>query len=150
MKKPLLQLLTAFALATATSFAHGDVELGPNGGRLLELSKNETVHGEVTVKNGKFQITVLDKEMKPVKMDKQSLVATGGTREKPEKLAVEKNDKGFIVPMVQEGQWLILQFKDTPESKAITARMLFDTETCSACKAPEWICECDKNARKKK
>ena len=80
----LLTLITGFALG------HGGVALGPNGGRILEFSKNESMHGEVTVKDGKFHIAVLDKDMKPAKMDKQSLTATGGTREKPEKLAVEK------------------------------------------------------------
>ena len=150
MKKPLLLLLTVLGLASATSFAHGDVELGPGGGRLLEFSKNETMHGEVTVKDGQFHIALFDKDMKPVKIDKQSVSATGGTREKPEKLPVEKSEKGFTLPLVKEGQWLILQFKNTADAKAVTARMQYDTKTCSACKAPEWICECDKNAGKKK
>ena len=86
-------LLTAFLCHFAMAFAalgHGGVWIGPNGGRILEFSKNESMHGEVTVKDGKFHIAVLDKDMKPEKMGKQSLTATGGTREKPEKLAVEK------------------------------------------------------------
>ena len=65
MKTNLASLLTTFALA-ASALAHGDVELGPNGGRLLEFSKNESMHGEVTLKDGKFHIAILDKDQKPV------------------------------------------------------------------------------------
>lgn len=140
MKTKLTTLL--LTLAAASAFAHGDIEIGPNGGRILEFSKNETMHGELTVKDGKFHIAVLNKDMKPVKMDKQSLTATGGTREKPEKLAVEKDDKGFIVPLVKEGQWLILQYKETPSAKSVTARLEYDTKTCGECKKVEWLCDC--------
>ena len=52
MKTKLL-LLT---LISTLTFAHEGVERGPNGGRILEFSKNETMHGEVTLKEGKFQI----------------------------------------------------------------------------------------------
>ena len=107
------------------------------------------MHGEVTVKDGKFHIGVLDKDMKPVKMDKQSLTATGGTREKPEKLAVEKTATGFIVPLVKEKQWLILQYKETADAKAITARFEYETKPCGECKKPEWLCACGAPAKKK-
>jgi hypothetical protein len=142
MKKTILHLLAIAGFTTATAFSHSDVELGPNGGRVLEFSKDESMHGEVTEKGDKFHIAVLDKNMKPVKMDKQSLTATGGTREKPEKLAVEKGDKGFLIPLVKDGQWLIVQYKEAPETKAITARLQYDTKACGECKKPEWLCVC--------
>jgi hypothetical protein len=145
MKTKLTTLL--ITLVTASAFGHGEIELGPNGGRILEFSKDETMHGEVTVKNGRFHIAVLDKDMKPVKLDQQSLTATGGTREKPAKLAVERGATGFIVPLVQDGQWLILQYKETPGAKAITARLEYDTKPCGECKKPEWLCAC--GAKKK-
>jgi hypothetical protein len=148
MKKTILSLFAIAALSVAPAFGHGGVELGPNGGRVVEFSKNETMHGEVTVKGGKFHIAVLDKDMKPVKVEKQTLTATGGTREKPEKLTVEKTDNGFVVPLVKEGQWLIVQYKETPDAKAVTARFEYDTGTCSKCKAQEWICKCDSNEKK--
>jgi hypothetical protein len=147
MKNPLLALLSSLALA-ASALAHGDVELGPNGGRLLEFSKNETTYGEVTLQGDKFHIAVLDKDKKPVALGEQTLAATGGATGKPEKLAVEKEGDHFVVPAVKEGEWLIVQFKESPKAKAVTARMQFDTKICSACKAPEWICQCDQNADK--
>ena len=139
MKSKLLTLL--FALTASVAFGHGGVEIGPNGGRVLELSKNESMHGEVTVKDGKFHVTLLDKDMKPVAVDAQSLTA-GGTREKPVKLEVTKDAKGFTLPLVKEGQWLIVQFKEKADSKAVTARMEYDTANCDACSSPEWLCKC--------
>ena len=64
MKSKLIAFL--LALASPLAFGHSGVELGPNGGRILELSKNETLHGEVTLKQGKFHLALLDKNMKPV------------------------------------------------------------------------------------
>lgn len=142
MKTKLLALTSLFLVATTSLLlAHGGVELGPNKGRILEFSKNETMHGEVTVKDGKFHIAVLDKDMKPVTVDKQSLVALTGDRDKPTKLEVAKDAQGFTVPLVKEGQWLIVQYKETADSKAITARMHYETELCE-CNKPEWLCEC--------
>ncbi len=149
MKKQLLTLLSSIAL-TAAAFAHGEVEVGPNGGRILEFSKNETMHGEVTMKDGKFHVALLDKDMKPVALGEQTLTASGGPTNKAEKLAVEKAGGKFVVPAVKSGEWLILQYKDAPKAKAITARMQYDTSICSACKEPEWLCKCDANAAKKK
>jgi len=152
MKTTLLRLITILAsLALATSaFAHGGVEIGPGGGRILEFSKNETMHGEITVKDGKFFIAVLDKDMKPVKVDKQILTATSGDREKPRKLEVTRDEKGFTFPVVKEGEWLIVQFKLTPDTKAITARLEYDTKKCGECSNPEWLCKCPKKEEKKK
>ncbi len=144
--------LAAFllALSTALSFGHGGVELGPNGGRLLEFSKNESMHGEVTVVEGKFHVTLLDKDLKPVKAEAQTLTATGGTREKPEKLTVTKDDTGFTVPLIKEGQWLIVQFKEGEKAKAVTARFEYNTSLCEACQKAEWLCECKPEKEEKK
>lgn len=137
-------------LATTLVLAHSGVEIGPNGGRILEFSKNETMHGEVTVADGKFHIAVLDKDMKPVAVKEQTLAATTGDRESPKKLEVAKTDKGFTLPLVKSGEWLILQFKESPKSKAITARMEYNTETCDGCKKAEWLCECKPEKEGKK
>ncbi len=148
MKMKLAALL--LALTTALSFGHGGVELGPNKGRILEFSKDETMHGEVTVKDGKFHIAVLDKDMKPVKVEAQGLTATGGTRNKPVKLEVTRAADGFFVPLVKDGEWLIVQYKETPKSKAVTARLEYDTAECDGCKKAEWLCECKKEEPAKK
>jgi hypothetical protein len=139
----------ALSLIATLAFGHGGVELGPNGGRLLEFSKNESMHGEVTVKGGKFNIALFDKKMKPVPMTDQVLTATTGDRDNPKKLEVTRTDKGFSLPAVKPGEWLIVQFKSAPGAKAITARMEYDTGKCDACGNPEWLCKCAAEKEKK-
>ena len=150
MKKHILALLGSLAL-TAAAFAHGDIAIGPNGGRILEFSKNQTVHGEVTVKGGKFHIAVLDKAMKPVALGEQTLTANGGPTGKAEKLAVEKSGDRFVLPLLKSGDWLIVQFKENAKAKAVTARLQYDTSACPKCKAEEWLCVCaaETDAKKK-
>ena len=146
MKTKLILLVT---LISSLAFGHEGVELGPNGGRILEFSDNETMHGEITVKGDKFHIAVLDKDMKPVAVKEQTLSATTGDRESPKKLEVAKTDKGFTLPLVKSGEWLILQFRDSPKAKAVTARMEYNTETCDGCKKAEWLCECKPENKEK-
>lgn len=140
-----------FLTATATvAFGHGGVELGPNGGRILEFSKNETLHGEVTAKKGKFYISVLDKDMKPVALDQQVLTVTSGDRKKPVKLEVTKEGNQFVVPMQEgDGYWMIFQFKPAAKGKTVTARLLYDNANCDACDQPEWLCKCSSENAKK-
>ena len=137
-------LITTLLLAATTSLliAHSGVELGPNKGRILEFSKNETLHGEVTVSGDKFQIALLDKDMKPVALADQTLTAVTGDRNNPTKLEVTKGPKGFLIPFIKPGEWLILQYKDSPKAKTITARLEYNTATCEACSKAEWLCEC--------
>jgi len=140
MKTKLTTLI--ITLAATLAFGHGGVEIGPNGGRILEFSKDETMHGELILKDGKFHIGVLDKDMKPVAIADQSLTATTGDRSSPQKLEVTKTDKGFSVPVVKAGDWLILQFKLDAKAKPITARIEYNTAVCSECKNEEWMCKC--------
>ncbi len=134
--------LILLSLLTTLGLAHEGVELGPNGGRILEFSKDETMHGEILVKGDKFHIALFGKDMTPVVMAAQTLTATIGDRTKPQKLTVEKDARGFVLPVVKAGEWLILQYKNTPESKAITARFEYNTAICEECQAAEWLCKC--------
>jgi hypothetical protein len=147
MKKALTTLF--LALTAGFAFGHGDIELGPNKGRILEFSTNESMHGEVTLtKEGKLHIAVLDKDMEPVKLEAQSLTATAGTREKPVKLEVAKDEKGFTVAAPGAGEWLIVQYKESADAKPITARLEYDTKVCGDCDHPEWLCSCGEKGEK--
>ncbi len=148
MKTHILALLSSLAI-TVSALAHGEVELGPNGGRILEFSKDETMNGEVTVKDGKFVIALLDKAKKPVVLADQTLTASGGPSGKAAKLEVTKDGGKFFVPVVRDGEWLIVQFKADTKAKAVTARLHYDLTNCGACNAPEWICKCAANKAKK-
>ena len=52
-------------------------------------------------------------------------------------------------PIVKAGDWLILQYKNGPDAKAVTARLEYNTEICEGCKKAEWVCECKKEDEKK-
>jgi hypothetical protein len=136
--------LTTIILALTASFAfgHEGIELGPNKGRILEFSTNETMHGEVTEKEGELLIALLDKDMNPVTVEAQSLSAIAGTRQAPIKLEVTKTETGFSIPAPKDGEWIIMQYKDTADSKAITARLQHDNKVCPPCGNPEWRCAC--------
>lgn len=140
MKTTLTSLI--LALTATLALGHGAIEIGPNKGRILEFSTDETMHGEVTAKDGKLHIAVLDKDMKPVTMATQALTATAGERGKPVKLEVIRNDKGFIVTAPKDGEWLILQYKENESTKPVTARLHYDTKQCATCVHPEWLCSC--------
>jgi hypothetical protein len=140
MKFKLLAFLLTFCAPMA--FSHSGVELGPNGGRILELSKNETLHGEVTVKGDKFQLALLDKAMKPVAAVDQVITVTSGDRNKPAKLNVEKSGEHFVFPLVKNGEWVIVQYRENAKAKPITARFEYDPGECAGCKNPEWLCKC--------
>jgi hypothetical protein len=137
-----MKALCLLLLTTSLLFAHSGVELGPNGGRILEFSTNETLHGEVTIKEGRFHIALLDKAMKPVALAQQSLTAITGDRSKPQKLEVTRDATGFRLPLVKAGEWLILRYKENDKAKAVTARFEYNPDTCEACKSPEWLCKC--------
>ena len=145
MKKQILTLLSSLILSI-TAMAHGEVEIGPNGGRILEFSKNESMHGEVLFKENQFHIALLDKDMKPVAIADQELTATSGDRAKPEKLVVEKKGGEFLVPAVKSGDWLIFQFRENAKAKPVTARLQYDLTICGTCKEPEWMCKCGAKA----
>lgn len=102
------------ALLTSPLHAHEHVEIGPNQGRILEFSKDESIHGEVIAKGGKLQILLLDHAMKPVAREHQTITATTGTRQKPRKLTLQKSDQGYVIDAPEDGQWLILQFRKSP------------------------------------
>ena len=152
MKKRILTFTALLGLAFAgqqSARAHSDAKIGPNGGRVLEFSKDQSLHGEVIEKDGMFHIALLDKNMKPVAVEKQTLAATTGDRAKPEKLTVEIKDGKFVVPMQKGGDhWTIFQFRDTADAKPVTARLHYIAKACADCDKPDWLCACGTKTKK--
>jgi hypothetical protein len=143
MNHRFLTLLLLAALGAARALAHGGVELGPNGGRILEFSENETMHGELTLTNGTFRVALLDKDMKPVALRDQTLTVSGGSRLNPQKPVVEKQGAHFVFPALKGDRYaLVLRFTDTPPSRTVTARLEYDAAVCSGCGHAEWLCKC--------
>lgn len=151
MQIPRFLALLAFAcLAVTTLRAHGGVELGPNGGRLVEFGEKNPLHAEVVLKDGNFVIGLYDEEAKKeVALAEQELVVT--ERNSGKKLTVEKKDgKWVLAKPAAKDFWLILQLRDKPGAKARTGRLHYDETNCSECNNPEWICKCEELKRAKK
>ena len=146
MKKTLTT--TLLALTAGLAFGHEGIELGPNKGRIIELSSDESLHGEVLEKDGKLHITLSDKDMKPMKIEAQTLTAISGQRNNPTKLEVTVQGEAFTLATPTAGDWLILQFKASADAKAITARLHYDTKKCEPCSNPEWRCGCGEQQAK--
>jgi hypothetical protein len=116
----------AFALTSTLAIAGPDIEFGPNKGRIVELSADKSVRGEVTLKEGKLHVALLDKASKPVEIADRVMEVSAGTRQKIEKVKVTKTGKGFSFPEVTKGQTLVIQLKDNAEAKPFTARVVYD------------------------
>ena len=143
MKTRILTLAALLFLGLTRALGHGGVELVPNGGRILEFSPNETLHGEVLYRDGKFTVAVLDKDMKPVELTHQTLSVAGGSRLQPERPPVTREDGRFVLPALKGDRYdLVLRFRNGPDAKTITARFTYDAEVCSGCNNPEWLCKC--------
>jgi hypothetical protein len=143
MKKLFGTTLTAVLLLMGQSFAHSEKEFGPNGGRVLDFSTNQMLHGEVTLTNGTFYVALLDSELKPRPIKDESLVITGGSRSNPEKPKVERRGNLFAFPALKGDSYLLVfQVKENPSAKPFIARMEYDSAICPGCKKGEWLCDC--------
>ena len=140
--KTLIITLFSSLILTLSALAHGNVELGPKGGRLVEFGDHSGVHAEVVLKDGQFIISLYDeKAKKEVPITDQEIVITH--RESKEKLKPELKDGQWVVAKPEGNDfWLIIQFKENAQAKAKNGRLHFDASICSACKEQEWLCKC--------
>lgn len=138
-----LILLASAAFGFAADNHSHEKKAGPHGGKLLEA---DNAHIEFFVQTDKkAEVFVYDENMKPVPTGEGQLVVTAGTREKQEKLAVEKKDASFVTAALPAGTgyWVILQWKPTPDAAAKTLRVKYVEGICSGCNLPEYACTCD-------
>lgn len=143
MKNILLTLLASGALAFAADTHDHEHKPGPHKGKLLETDGG---HVEFFVQpDRQVEVFLYDEEMKPVATGGSELVVTAGTREKPEKLTVEKKESSFLTGALPEGSgyWVILQWKATPDASPKTLRVKYVEGLCAGCKLPEYACTCD-------
>ena len=101
---------------------------GPNGGHVVESKAGFTL--EVTVdKERKARIIFLDKDMKPVALDAQTITGIAGERSAPTKLAFAKGTDADVNVLIADKALpvgahipLILTIKITPDVKAVVER----------------------------
>ena len=146
-------LLTAFAsLAIAIPcFAHQDIEIGPNGGRVFDLGSKITPRLEVASKDGRFVVYLLDAKGRTTPPGDRTLAITAGDRSKPEKLAVEKTGATFTAQIPKGVEFpVVFQLREKEGARPLTARMNYDAKPCPECKKPEWMCACGSKEKKQK
>lgn len=122
-------ILALNLLLAGFGLAHEAVTIGPNGGRVLYMDSTTTPNVEVLVnKEGRAEISLLDKDRKPITLDKQTLSVTAGPRSEAKKLVAEKQGSKFITDKVPDGApyTMVLQLKEEPDAKSITLRLNYD------------------------
>ena len=122
--------ITALAITLAgLSFGHEAVTIGPNGGRVIYLDSTVIPNVEVFVnREGCAEITLLDKDRKPIALEQQSVTVTAGPRAEAKRLTVEKQQAKFVTEKVPDGApyTIVIQLKEAASAKAMTVRLNYD------------------------
>ena len=127
MKKTIVTLsLTAIALVAT---AHEAVTIGPNGGRVVYLDSTAVPNAEFLVNaEGRAEIYLLDKDRKPLALDKITLEVTAGPRGGAKKLEGEAQGTKYVTSALPDGApyFIVAQIKAGADAKALTARINYD------------------------
>jgi hypothetical protein len=147
--KTLLTILFTAAFAAAAS-AHQAVDLGPNGGRLLDFGKGQPLKAEVVLKDGKFHVGLYDSAAKKiVAPGSRVLTITTADRSKPKSLDLKLEDGRWTTSKPPgDNFWLIFQLRESASTPAKTSRLHYDASNCGGCNRPEWLCRCGADDRK--
>lgn len=127
--------LILLSFIATLSFAHEAVTIGPNGGRVLYVDSTTTPNVEIFVnKEGRAEISLLDKDRKPITLGQQSLTMTAGSRSDAKKFVAEKQGAKFVTDKLPDGApyTVVLQLKETSDAKSITLRLNYDLTPASS------------------
>ncbi len=139
-----LMMLAILGIGLTTAQAVEKVIPGPKGGQLLE---NEGERAEFFVeKDRTITITFYDKNLKPVAVSNQSVMATAEI--KSGKIKIEFEKKGDVLvskmPLPEgSGYTVVIQLKATLEAKPKFFRVSLNLENCGVCKRAEYACICE-------
>ncbi len=117
---------------------------GPKGGRLLE---NTEPRAEFYVeKDNTITITFYDDQLKPVAASEQSVTVIADAEGNKTKVEFEK--KGDVLaskgPLPEAHALnLVVQFKQTAETKPVNFRFILEDHICDVCKHAEYACICE-------
>lgn len=147
MKTPLLTLaglLCAGLLAAAAAGKNDTKTLAtPKGGRLLEKTQP---HAEFVVeKDRTVAIHFYDGAMKPVAATTQTATVIAEAKGGKEKLELEKRGDSLVSKTKLpegDGYNLVVQFKQSADSRPQNFRFVLDLSTCGGCQRAEYGCTC--------
>jgi hypothetical protein len=147
MKTSLSVILLAGVLCASALLANAADKRhlgGPKGGRFLE--KTEPRAEFFVEKDRAVTIHFYDAALKPVPASTQTVTVIAETQGRKEKLEFEKKGEVLVskgkLP-AGEGYNVVLQFKQTPESKPQNFRFKLETHICAGCSRAEYGCTCD-------
>jgi hypothetical protein len=130
MRTTLAIAILSLAFITSLSLAHEAVTIGPNGGRVIYVDSPTIPNVEIIVnKTGQAEISLLDKDRKPITLSTQSMIVTAGPRSQAAKLNIEAKGSHFLTDKVPDGApyTIIIQLRESPDAKAHTLRLNYDT-----------------------
>lgn len=117
---------------------------GPKGGRLLEKT---VPRAEFYVeKDRSVTIHFYDADLKPVAVAAQSVVVIAEAKNHKSKIEFEK--RGDVLASKSklpegEGYNLVVQFRQSTDSKPQNFRFKLETHICGGCQRAEYGCTCD-------
>ena len=147
MKTTPKKIITTGALLVGLCVGHAADKKhlgGPKGGRLLE--KTEPRAEFYLEEDHTATITFYDAAMNAVPAAAQTVTIIADTKEG--KINVEFEKRGDVLVSKTrfpegDGYNLVLQFKQTADTKPQNFRFKLETHTCSGCKRAEYACICD-------
>ena len=154
-KRPIMKTLQAIlillAIAATCAFSADEhdhkVIAGPKGGNVLET---EPQHAEFFVQpDRKVSVTFYDEAMKPVAPGEQVVKVIAEVPSGKATLDFEKSGDAFVSKTaLPEGDdyRIVLQIRQTADSKPQNFRIDYRTEICGDCKRPEYACVCSDHA----
>ncbi len=143
-----LNLIAALLFTAAIStMAHGaKTELGPKGGRLLAAKgvKGATHLEFFVAKNGALELTLLDKEKKPIAPGERTVAVTAGQRSAAKKFTVTAKGNDFVTTesLPKDGEVPVVIQISEGKGSPTNVRFTFANGTCGSCKKPEYVCVC--------
>jgi hypothetical protein len=126
-----------------TNAAEKKGEAGPKGGRLLDKTSPKAEF--FVEKDRTVTIAFYDAKQKPVPVVDQSVTVIADAKEGKARLEFEK--KGDVLVSKSklpegEGYNLVVQFRQTADTKPQNFRFLLDLSICGGCKHAEYACTC--------
>ena len=117
---------------------------GPKGGRLLEKTEPKAeFHLE---KDRTATIIFYDAALKPVSVASQSVTVIAEAKEGKNTIEFEKKGDVLVSKTKlpgDDGYNVVVQFRQTADSKPQNFRFKLETHTCGGCNRAEYACTCD-------
>ncbi|MBE2179282.1 MAG: hypothetical protein IAE97_02310 [Chthoniobacterales bacterium] len=137
-------LLIASGAPAGEEHGHGKIIPGPKGGRIIEV---EGGHAEFFVQpDRKVSVTFHGEDMKPAAPAGQTVTVIAEAPAGKAKLEFEKTVDAFVSKDVLpegDGYRIVLQIRNTPDTKPQNFRIDYHAELCGGCNRPEYACTCD-------